>query len=141
MTTDSPAILAALAAIEKNGRAVGAMNAKLAADRRLNALNACVKALDVPFPDGFGGGLAVFTSIHSSRGKRRLRAQYLAAGRTAQLRGEYHAALNWIEKAAACRYWERLYLSLETMNLEHVEGRIGGTPVVPVPSPYAVAAE
>ncbi len=112
--TDSPAMLAALAKIEADGKAFAAMRNRVQADPRYARLTAYSKSLEQEITgSGWDGLDQLVGQCTSSQYWRSKRAGDLAQARKGQVKGMPGYAKFWLREAARHRKTELMYRAAE----------------------------
>lgn len=124
--TASPAMAAALEAIDRNCREAGARKAqrqgRIDGDRRVIARREAKHALEVEYRDGMEGAFMVFADMAAGRLARRSLLASLIRARTALLDGDFVAARQFVRDATFARHqhWTVTRLQPDMVVLEDV---------------------
>ena len=122
----SPAMAAALEAIDRNCREAGARKAqrqgRIDGDRRIIARREAKRALEVEYRDGMDGAFLIFADMAAGRLARRSMLASLIRARTALLDGDFVAARQFVRDATFARHqhWTVTRLQPDMVVLEDV---------------------
>lgn len=113
----SPAMAAALEAIDRNCREAGARKAqrqgRIDGDRRVIARREAKRALETEYRDGMDGAFLVFADMAAGRLARRSMLASLIRARTALLDKDFKAARQFIRDATFARHQHWTVTKLE----------------------------